>query len=124
MTFVDAVKSVLSRYATFSGRAVRSEFWWWVLFVLAVGAITNLIDGALVAPILGFQAFEENAGQPLSLLVSLALLLPSLAVSVRRLHDIGRSGWWILIGLIPVIGTILLIYWYAQPGSDDANQYA
>lgn len=122
MTFLDAIRSGFSNYVTFSGRATRPEFWWWVLFVLLVGAVTNVIDGALIAPILGFGAFEENAGQPLSVLVGLGLLLPSLAVSVRRLHDIGRSGWWVLIGLVPIIGTIILIYWYVQPSSTDANR--
>lgn len=110
-----AARSVLSKYATFSGRAARSEFWWWALFTLIVIAITRLIDGAVIAPMLGFGSFEPRAGQPLSLIVSLCLVLPSIAVAARRLHDIDRSGWWLLIGLVPVVGTLVLLYFYIQP---------
>lgn len=117
-----AVRKVLSKYAIFSGRASRSEFWWWVLFTLIVIAATRLIDGAIVGPMLGFDSFQSEAGQPLSLLVSLALLLPSIAVAARRLHDIGRSGWWLLIGLVPLIGWLVLIYFYIQP-SDETNSH-
>ena len=123
MGFEDAVRSVLSKYVGFQGRALRSEYWWWILFVIILTAVTNAIDGFVIAPLLGFQSFEMNAGQPLSIIVSLAFFLPSLAVSIRRLHDIGRSGWWILIGLIPLIGMIVLIYWYVQPSQDGDNQF-
>jgi uncharacterized membrane protein YhaH (DUF805 family) len=117
-----AVRTVLSKYATFEGRASRAEFWWWGLAVLLLQLATQLIDGFLIGPMLGFDAGAENAGQPLSLLVSLALLLPALAVAVRRLHDTGRSGWWLLIGLVPLIGALVLLWFYIQP-SDDANEW-
>lgn len=123
MNFSEAVKSAFSNYINFSGRATRPEFWWWVLFVFIILFVLGIIDGAIIAPMLGFEAFADNAGQPLSLLASLGLFLPNLAVAVRRLHDIGRSGWWILIGLIPVVGFVVLIYWYVQPGSEGANEY-
>ncbi len=118
-----AVRTALSKYATFTGRASRPEFWWWVLAVFLILIVTQLIDGAIIAPILGFSAFQPEGGQPLSVLVSLGLILPNIAVGVRRLHDTGRSGWWILIGLIPVIGTLVLIYFYVQPSEEGANDY-
>ena len=123
MNMTTAVKTVLGKYAVFSGRASRSEYWWWLLAMIILFTVLGIIDGALVAPLLGFEAFQPDAGQPVSFLVSLGLLLPNLAVSVRRLHDTDRSGWWLLLGLIPVIGTIVLLIFYVQPGNDDSNQY-
>ena len=72
---------------------------------------------------LGFEAFAEDAGEPLSTLASLALLLPNLAVGVRRLHDIDKSGWWLLLGFIPLIGTLVLIYFMVQPGTEGSNRF-
>ena len=123
MTFTESISTVLSKYATFSGRATRPEYWWWVLFMVILSAITRLLDGFLIGPLLGFGVGDSDAGQPLSLLVMLALLLPGLGVAVRRLHDIGRSGWWILIGLIPIVGFLVLIYWNIQPSEEGTNDY-
>ncbi|WP_422020613.1 DUF805 domain-containing protein [Roseibium sp.] len=120
---IEAVQTVLRKYAVFSGRASRSEYWWWILFVVIVSIVSQIIDGAVVAPALGFQAFEEGAGQPLSMLVSLALLLPGLGVAVRRLHDIDHSGWWFLLILVPIVGFLILLYWFVQPGTKGDNQY-
>ena len=123
MNMQTAVKTVLGKYATFSGRAPRSEFWWFTLAVIILSIIVSIIDGAVVAPMLGFEAFAEEAGEPLRVIESLALLLPSLAVAVRRLHDIDRSGWWYLIIIVPIIGPLVLLYWYIQPGTDGSNQF-
>ena len=123
MNMQTAVKTVLGKYATFSGRASRSEFWWFTLAVLILSIIVSIIDGAVVAPMLGFEAFADEAGEPLRVIESLVLLLPSLAVAVRRLHDIDRSGWWYLIIVIPIIGPLVLLYWYIQPGTDGSNQF-
>lgn len=123
MNMQTAVNTVLGKYATFSGRSPRSEYWWWMLALILLMLVLGVIDGALLAPIMGYERFSPEAGQPISLLVSLALLLPSLAVSVRRLHDIDRSGWWYLLSLIPVIGTLVLLYWYLQPGTSGDNQF-
>lgn len=123
MNMQQSVRSVLSKYATFEGRAPRSEYWWWVLFFFILSALARFIDAILIAPMLGFDAFAENAGQPLGVLIGLALLLPSIAVSCRRLHDIGRSGWWLLIGLVPLIGGLVLLYWYVQPSDPQSNEY-
>ena len=118
-----AVTTVLSKYITFSGRASRAEFWWWFLALLLFSMAVGLIDGAFVAPMLGFEAFDENAGQPLSIVVSLLLLAPGISVGVRRLHDTGRSGWWLFLGLIPVIGALVILFFYAQPGDPEINDY-
>ncbi len=123
MTFTQAVRTGFSKYATFSGRAARPDFWWWVLFSVLVNLASNIVDAYLIAPALGLPSFGEDSAQPLSMLVALALLLPGLAVSVRRLHDIDRSGWWVLIAFIPIIGLIVLIYWYVQPGTDGENRF-
>jgi uncharacterized membrane protein YhaH (DUF805 family) len=117
-----AFRTVLSKYATFSGRASRPEFWWWVLAVFLLTALTQLIDAFLMAPMLGFDVGSETAGQPLSMLVSLILFLPGLAVAARRLHDIGRSGWWLFLYLIPIIGFLVLLWFYTRP-SDGPNQW-
>lgn len=118
-----AVQSALSNYATFSGRAGRPAYWWWTLSVFLLMLVLNAVDAFLVGPLLGFGASQEDGGQPLSLLVSLALIVPNIAIGVRRLHDSGRSGWWMLLGLIPVIGILVLIYFFIQPSEDADNAY-
>ena len=108
----EAVQTVFSKYAVFEGRAVRSEFWWWTLFSVGVSVVLNLAK-ITVSPIVGV----------LVVLWGLGTLIPNLAVSVRRLHDIDRSGWWWLLWLLPVIGWLILIYWYCQPGTPAANRF-
>ena len=112
MSFTDAIRSVFSQYVGFTGRARRSEFWYWTLFQIIVGIVASILDRAV---------FDRN-NAAFSVIVGLGLLLPSLAVAVRRLHDSGRTGWWLLIGLIPVIGTIILIVFYVQDSHGD-NKY-
>jgi uncharacterized membrane protein YhaH (DUF805 family) len=102
---------VLQKYFDFSGRARRTEFWMFVLFNIIVSVVLYLIDNYVL-------------GMPiLASIYGLAVLLPFLGVSVRRLHDTGRSGWWLLIGLIPLIGAIILIIFYVQDSQPGANQY-
>lgn len=123
MTFTQAVRAALSKYATFGGRALRSEYWWWVLFYFLVMVVVGFVDAAVIAPMLGSEAFSEEASRPLGFIASLALLLPGLAVGARRLHDIDRTGWWLLIGFIPLIGLIVLIYFFIQRGTDGPNRF-
>lgn len=123
MTMAEAVKTVLGKYATFSGRAARPEYWWWVLATIILITVLSLIDGAIIAPMMGFEAFHKDAVEPLSGIGSLAILLPQLAVGVRRLHDIDRSGWWLLLGLIPIVGTLVLLYFLVQPGTVGSNRF-
>ncbi|MCA8882307.1 MAG: DUF805 domain-containing protein [Rhodobacteraceae bacterium] len=113
MNFTSAIQTCLNKYATFSGRAARPEFWWFVLF----GCLVNIAAGILDSALFGHG---PHLAQPITALTSLGLLLPNLAVSARRLHDIGRSGWWVLIGLIPVLGILLLIWWWTRPSQPAA----
>jgi uncharacterized membrane protein YhaH (DUF805 family) len=113
MNFGDAIKSGFQNYVNFSGRAVRSEYWYWVLFTLICGVVLAFIDSAL---------FPASTVSPLNSLFNLATFLPGLAVAVRRLHDIDRTGWWILIALT-VIGLIVLIVWFCQKSDPGPNRY-
>ena len=112
---VAAVRKVLSNYATFTGRASRPEFWWWILAVFLATLAAQAVDAILIGPILGFDFGDESAGQPVSLLLSLAIVLPALAVGARRLHDMGKSGWWLLIGFVPIVGVLVLLWFYTRP---------
>lgn len=107
---------VLKKYAVFSGRAQRAEYWYFVLFNMIVSIILTVLDGMI-----GTIDMQSGFGL-LSGIYSLAVIIPSLSVGARRLHDIGKSGWWQLIVLIPIIGIILLIVWFATDSKDD-NQY-
>jgi uncharacterized membrane protein YhaH (DUF805 family) len=116
MGFTDAIKTGFQKYIGFSGRAARSEYWYWVLFVILVQIVAWLIDMTLF----GFNTTGVN---PIGALASLALFLPGLAVSIRRLHDIDRVGWWVLLALIPIVGAIVLIYWACLRGTVGANRF-
>jgi len=105
MTFIQSIQTCFKKYADFKGRASKSEFWWWTLFVI-LATIAAQVMGDIPAA-----------------LVSLGTLLPYLAVTSRRLHDIDRSGWWQLIGLIPLIGWAVMIYWCIQD-SAEPNRFA
>jgi uncharacterized membrane protein YhaH (DUF805 family) len=107
----------LKKYAVFSGRARRMEFWYFVLFNLVVYIVLSLIDA-----LLGTYNIVSGVGL-LSGIYSLAVLIPTLSLWVRRLHDIDRTGWWILINLIPLIGTIVLLVFALTPGTPGSNRY-
>lgn len=106
----DAVRRVLTQYATFSGRARRSEYWWFYLAYVIAAVVATIIDGILGVPVL-------------EVLLALGLLIPGLAVGVRRLHDVGKSGWWLLIGLIPLVGPIVLLVFACQDSQPGSNQW-
>lgn len=107
----------LKKYATFSGRSQRSEYWYFFLFYLLIVLALGLLDSAL-----GTFVEDEGLGL-LSGIFVLAMLIPSIAVGVRRLHDIGRSGWWMLISLVPIIGTIVLVVFAVRDSEPGTNAY-
>jgi uncharacterized membrane protein YhaH (DUF805 family) len=105
---------VIRKYAVFNGRAARPEFWWFVLFNLIIAAVINLVAGII---------FGRSSGQVVGDLYSLAVLLPSLGVGIRRLHDTNRTGWWYLLVFIPVIGWIVLVVFLAMASDPGSNNY-
>ena len=109
MSFTDAISDGFSKYVTFSGRSSRAAYWWWALFgflAVLVGYVLDAVLGTMF----------------IYLLVALVLLLPNLAVTIRRLHDTGRTGWWVLIALIPFIGSIVLLVFMLLP-SEGPNKH-
>jgi uncharacterized membrane protein YhaH (DUF805 family) len=123
MNFQDAVKSGYQNYVTFSGRASRSAFWWWVLFQIVASVVIALIFGG------GRMGMDQGSmqmhyqGGVVANLWALANLLPGISVGIRRLHDIDKSGWWSLIVLVPLVGWIVLVVWYCQKGTPGANRF-
>lgn len=111
--FVSSVTSCLKRYVQFSGRACRSEYWYWQLALFIIGFVVGIIEIAM-----GYG--EESS--PIGSIINLALFLPSLAVFVRRMHDIGRSGWNFFWSFLPIIGWIILLVYCCKPSSEP-NQY-
>ncbi len=104
MNFSDAISTCFKKYAIFSGRASRSEFWWFMLFEVIVLSVTSLVSMTLYG------------------IAALAFLIPVLAVGARRLHDIGRTGWWQLLSLTG-IGWLVLLYWFVQPSAEGGSSY-
>jgi uncharacterized membrane protein YhaH (DUF805 family) len=107
----------LKKYAVFGGRSRRKEYWYFVLFSLIVSLVLSAIDA-----LLGTFSSSTNVGL-LGGIYGLAIIIPSIAVSVRRLHDIDRTGWWLLISLVPVIGTIVLLVFAALEGTPGENRF-
>lgn len=108
---------VLKKYAVFSGRARRKEYWYFFLFNFIVEFVLSFIDGFT-------GTFSKSIGMGLlGGIYTLAVLLPGIAVSVRRLHDTNRSGWWLLIALIPIIGAIVLLVFMVQGSQKGENRY-
>jgi uncharacterized membrane protein YhaH (DUF805 family) len=114
---MDWYLEVLRKYATFTGRARRKEYWFFALFNLLIMLVLSFIDGMI-----GLYSMEAGLGV-LSGIYTLAVLIPSLAVTVRRLHDIGRSGWWLLIAFIPLIGALILLIFTVLDSKPGSNQY-
>ncbi|MBV5261568.1 DUF805 domain-containing protein [Synechococcus moorigangaii CMS01] len=111
--FVDYYIKAWQNYTNFSGRARRKEFWYVFIVNLAISLILSILE----------QTFLGGLASLLSIVYSLAFLLPGIALGIRRLHDTGRSGWWLLIGFVPIIGAIVLIIFFASPSVSGQNQY-
>ena len=104
MNIIEATKLFFTRYVDFNGRSRRSEYWWAYLAVVIISAVLTAVLGEL------------------AYIWTLATLIPNIAITVRRLHDIGKSGWFYLIGLIPLVGGIILLVWMCQDSTED-NQW-
>ncbi len=113
MDFVGAIKSGFWNYASASGRAARSEFWYWCLFSFLAASAGTIVDLAI---------FRDTDIALFSPLISLALLLPDVAVGIRRMHDLDRSGWWLLI-YFTGIGAIVLLVWDCMKGTTGPNRF-
>jgi uncharacterized membrane protein YhaH (DUF805 family) len=110
VTFVEAVIDAFGRYATFAGRTRRRDYWWYLLFVAIVEGFAAFLDRGLGTTV--FLVFAV-----------LALFLPTVSATVRRLHDTGRASGWVLFGLVPIAGDLALLVWAAQAGEPDVNAY-
>ena len=113
MNFGQAISSGFSNYANFAARAARSEYWYWALFVLICALVTKYVDGII---------FSGMNVSPLYSLFSVATFVPGLAMAIRRLHDLDRSGWWFLI-VFTIIGAFVLLYWFCQKGTSGPNRF-
>jgi uncharacterized membrane protein YhaH (DUF805 family) len=116
MNFFEAIGSGFRNYVNFSGRAIRSEYWYWILFEVVVIVVLAVIDERL------YPGTEMGAFSVVNVIVTLALIVPGLAVSVRRLHDIDHAGWWVLLG-ITVVGSFVLLYWACLRGTLGQNRF-
>ena len=116
MNFGQSISSCMGKYVTFSGRATRSEYWWFYLFTIIVNIIVNYVSSTI------FLSTFNLLFLYLPMIVSLVFFLPTVAASARRLHDIGKSGWWLLIAFT-IIGIIPLIIWWATDTKEEGNIY-
>ena len=105
MNIIEATKLFFTRYVDFNGRSRRSEYWWAYLAVVIISAVLTVVLGEL------------------AYIWSLATLVPQIAITIRRLHDIGKSGWWYLIGAVPLVGGILLIIWFCRDSDPAINRW-
>ena len=113
MNFGEAISSGFNRYVDFEGRSSRAEYWWWTLFAILVNIAATVIDLAIFATDFGAA----------SAIAALGLILPGTAVAVRRLHDLGKRGWWLLLIFVPVIGAVVLLVWYCMKGTMGDNRF-
>ena len=112
-TFVGAFKDAIARYVDFKTRSTRSQFWWFMLWSVIISIAASAVDIAL----------GMGDSGPVSLLASLAILLPVLAVTIRRLHDIGRTGWWVLIQFVPIVGFIVIVVFACTKSQEGPNEW-
>ena len=116
MSFLDAIKSGFSKYVTFSGRAFRSEYWLWVLFTVIGAGVAGGFDAALFG-------YSVGSGlSPVTGIFDLVTFLPSIAVAARRMHDMDRTAWWLLIAFTG-IGAFVLIIWFCFRGTEGPNRF-
>ena len=127
MTFLDAIKNAFIKCFDFKSRSSRSEFWYFYLFTTILGFVGIQIDRLFSLEILGLQ-LTQNVNEvailgPTYIFLYFLFFVPSLSLYIRRLHDIDRSGWWLLIAIIPFVGIITLIFFWCLKGSENRNRY-
>lgn len=118
MNFGQAIAAGFCNYANFWGRASQAEFWYWVLFAIIGALASNLVDAAVFT----YHSGISPLNSPLSNLFTVVVLLPSLAVATRRLHDVDRTGWWMLLASTG-LGLVALLYWHSQDGTPGPNRF-
>ncbi len=125
MTFVDSIKTCTSKWVTFSGRASRSEFWWFNLFVVIVQIVWQAIFGGAIGTIAegGGSSIVMGVLGLVFLLVYIYLAIAAISATVRRLHDRDKTGWWYWLFLVPIVGAIILIVWFCMRGTQGPNRY-
>jgi len=117
------INTIKNKYADFNGRATRSEYWYFVLFYFIISFIARIIDIYLINPQLNLTPKAEMQGSVLTSIFALAMLLPQITLAIRRLHDTGRSGWWYLLIFIPILGWLVLIYFFIIDSEAGTNAY-
>ncbi len=115
--FSDAIRLAFSRYADFENRSSRAEYWWWFLFTNMTGFVAGFVDSLLGTGAL-FAGYGVAGG-----IFYLVVIVPSLSLGARRLHDVNRTGWWQLLFLIPLVGWIILFYWAITPSNSGHNRF-
>ena len=118
MNFFESIKSCFIRYTDFSGRSMRSEYWNFAVFIIVLTIVADYLD----AKIAGVSYLDYYGFGTLSIILTIVTIVPSIAVSIRRLHDINKSGWWLLLALT-VIGIIPLIYWVCKKSDEKENRF-
>ena len=118
MDFITAIKTCFTKYVDFTGRASRSEFWYFTLFIAVISICSEIIDASLI----GQTFWSDRELGPVWWVFNVLIFLPSLAVGIRRLHDINKSGWWTLV-FFTVVGIIPLLIWYIRRGDHSSNNF-
>jgi len=119
INFLDSIKICFKKYLVIEGRASRSEYWYWFLFVFIIGLLVDYLDATIAG--VPWLEYEKLYG-PLGIILTIITFLPGLAVGVRRLHDVNKSGWWLLISFT-VIGLVPLLIWTVSKGNSGKNQF-
>jgi len=129
MDFIGAVKQAFRKYLDFSTRATRAEFWYFLIFLIIAGSILTVVEGQIfpqaAQPTAGFSfsmGMDASNG-PISAIFSLLTVIPWFSATARRLHDVDKSGWWMLFGFIPIIGWIAMLIWLTKRGGVGANRF-
>ena len=117
------INTVKHRYSDFKGRATRSEYWYFILFYVIIAIILLIIDIALINPMIGLTGDAASQGSVLTFIFTFGMLPAQIGLVVRRLHDIGKTGWWYFLIFIPIIGALVLLYFFVQDSQPGTNMY-